>query len=115
MFQSIRLKERNLINSGIYKLRNLFSAAGFVLNKVYKEGVLNINEGEEKKDSIAIRIGNIDEVLIFVSGKIIGGKAAPTAVEGRGAQSIKEAIKIEDLSVKQVGSDVLMAGRPVYK
>ena len=62
IFQSIRLKERNLIYSGIYKLRNLFSAAGFVLNKVYKEGVLNINEGEEKKDSIAIRIGNIDEV-----------------------------------------------------
>jgi len=62
MFQSIRLKERNLINSGIYKLRNLFSAAGFVLNKVYKEGVLNINKGEEKHDSIAIRVGNIDEV-----------------------------------------------------
>ncbi|MGB5894384.1 MAG: HDIG domain-containing metalloprotein [Ignavibacteriaceae bacterium] len=62
IFQSIRLKERNLIKSGIYKLRNLFSAAGFVLNKVYQEGVLNINDGEETKDSIAIRIGNVDEI-----------------------------------------------------
>ena len=62
IFQSIRLKERNLIKSGVYKLRNLFSAAGFVLNKVYKKGVLNINDGEETKDSIAIRVGNVDEI-----------------------------------------------------
>ena len=62
MFQSIRLKERNLIKSGVYNLRNLFSAAGFVLNKVYKKGVLNINDGEETKDSIAIRVGNVDEI-----------------------------------------------------
>jgi putative nucleotidyltransferase with HDIG domain len=62
IFHSIRLKERNLINSGVYKLRNLFSASGFVLNKLYKEGVLNINDGEETKDSIAIRIGNVDEI-----------------------------------------------------
>ncbi|RKY99413.1 MAG: hydrolase [Ignavibacteriae bacterium] len=62
IFQSIRLKERNLIKSGVYKLRNLFSAAGFVLDKVYKKGVLNINDGEETKDSIAIRVGNVDEI-----------------------------------------------------
>ncbi|MCH7964946.1 MAG: HDIG domain-containing protein [Bacteroidetes bacterium] len=62
IFQSIRLKERNLIKSGVYKLRNLFIASGFVLNKVYKKGVLNINDGEETKDSIAIRIGNVDDI-----------------------------------------------------
>ncbi len=62
IFQSIRLKERNLIKSGVYNLRNLFSAAGFVLDKVYKKGVLNINDGEETKDSIAIRVGNVDEI-----------------------------------------------------
>ena len=62
IFQSIRMKERNLIKSGVYKLRNLFSAAGFVLDKVYKKGVLNINDGEETRDSIAIRVGNIDEI-----------------------------------------------------
>lgn len=66
LFQSIRLKERNLIKSGVYNLRNLFSAAGFVLNKVYKKGVLNINDGEETKDSIAIRVGNIDEIAPVV-------------------------------------------------
>ncbi len=62
LFQSIRMKERNLIKSGVYKLRNLFSAAEFVLNKVYKKGVLNIDDGEETKDSIAIRVGNVDEI-----------------------------------------------------
>lgn len=62
IFQSIRLKERNLVKSGVYKLRNLFGATGFVLDKVYKKGVLNINDGEETKDSIAIRVGNVDEI-----------------------------------------------------
>jgi hypothetical protein len=66
IFQSIRLKERNLIKSGVYNLRNLFSASGFVLNKVYKKGVLNINDGEETKDSIAIRVGNVDEIAPVV-------------------------------------------------
>jgi len=32
------------------------------LDKVYKKGVLNINDGEETRDSIAIRVGNIDEI-----------------------------------------------------
>jgi len=66
IFQSIRLKERNLIKSGVYNLRNLFSTAGFVLNKVYKKGVLNINDGEETKDSIAIRVGNVDEIAQII-------------------------------------------------
>jgi cyclic-di-AMP phosphodiesterase PgpH len=62
IFQSIRLKERNLVQTGGYKLKNLFVSAGFVLNKIYKKGILNINEGEETKDSIAIRVGNVDEI-----------------------------------------------------
>jgi hypothetical protein len=62
IFQSIRLKERNLVLTNGYKLKNLFVSAGYVLNKVYKKGILNINEGEETKDSIAIRVGNVDEI-----------------------------------------------------
>ncbi|GBD87024.1 hypothetical protein BMS3Abin03_00950 [bacterium BMS3Abin03] len=61
-FKSIRLRERNLIRTKGPKLRNLFIAAGFVLNEVYKKGVLSINSGDITKDSIAIRTGNVDKI-----------------------------------------------------
>jgi membrane-associated HD superfamily phosphohydrolase len=62
IFQSIRLKERSLVQIGEPKLRELFVAAGFVLNKVYKKGVLSVDSDEETRDSIAIRIGNVDRI-----------------------------------------------------
>lgn len=61
-FRSLRLKERNLIQTGGPKLRDLFAAARFVLNQNYKRGTLNINSGEETRDSIAVRVGNVDRI-----------------------------------------------------
>ncbi len=61
-FQSLRLKEKNLLKSKEPKLRDLFVAAGVVLNEVYKKGVLSVDHDEIEKDSIAIRIGHIDKI-----------------------------------------------------
>jgi len=61
-FKSIRMKERNLIRTDGPKLRDLFVAARFALNRVYKKGILSINTAEKTKDSIAIRIGNVDRI-----------------------------------------------------
>jgi putative nucleotidyltransferase with HDIG domain len=61
-FQSIRIRERNLITTLEPKLRDLFSVTGFVLNKTYKKGILSINADDEINDSIAIRVGNIDKI-----------------------------------------------------
>ena len=61
-FKSIRIKERNLVKIDGPKLRDLFVAASFALNRVYKKGVLSISSAETMKDSIAIRIGNVDRI-----------------------------------------------------
>ncbi len=61
-FKSIRLRERNLIQTGEPKLRDLFSVAGFVLNKIYNRGILSINSDLEINDSLAIRVGNVDKI-----------------------------------------------------
>lgn len=61
-FKSIRMKERNLIQTDGPRLRDLFVASRFALNRVYKKGILSINTAEKTKDSIAIRVGNVDRI-----------------------------------------------------
>lgn len=61
-FQALRTKERNLIDTKGTKLKELFAAARFVLTRLYREGILNIDSGEETKDSIALRVGNVDRI-----------------------------------------------------
>jgi putative nucleotidyltransferase with HDIG domain len=61
-FKSIRIKERNLLEIDGPKLRDLFVAARFALNRVYRKGVLSISLAETMKDSIAIRVGNVDRI-----------------------------------------------------
>ena len=61
-FQSLRTRERNLIDVKGPKLKELFAAARFVLTKIYKAGILNIDSGKESKDSIAVRVGNVDRI-----------------------------------------------------
>ncbi len=61
-FQSIRLKERNLVQTKGPKLRELFATARFVLIRVYKKAILSITSAEKTKDSIAVRVGNVDRI-----------------------------------------------------
>ncbi len=74
-FKSIRVKERNLVRIDGPKLRDLFVAARFALNRVYKKGVLSLGSEEIMKDSIAIRVGNVDRIesiskfLLFENAK----------------------------------------------
>lgn len=74
-FKSIRVKERNLVRIDGSKLRDLFVAARFALNRVYKKGVLSLGSEEIMKDSIAIRVGNVDRIesiskfLLFENAK----------------------------------------------
>lgn len=64
-FQSIRLKERNLVQTKGPKLRELFATARFVLIRVYKKAILSITSSEKTRDSIAVRVGNVDRIRII--------------------------------------------------
>ena len=50
----------------------------------------------------------VDRFLVFVAPKIIGGRDAKTAVEGSGIESIKNAIKLKNVSVKRFKEDLLI-------
>ena len=53
-------------------------------------------------------------MYVFISSKIIGGRHAPTAVEGEGITMVKEASRLEDMKIEAIGSEVLIQGRPSF-
>ena len=55
----------------------------------------------------------VDEVWAFLSPTILGGSAAASAVGGRGVAVMSEALRLQDVSVRRMGPDLLVCGRLV--
>ena len=55
----------------------------------------------------------VDKLTFIYSPIVIGGKAAPTAVGGRGADDISAALRLRDVEVTRLGGDVEITGYPV--
>lgn len=53
----------------------------------------------------------VDEVHIFVAPKILGGTRACSAVAGIGQSSVPTTTQLQQLQVRQIGTDVLIEGR----
>lgn len=56
-----------------------------------------------------------DKIYFFYAPKIIGGKNALTAVEGKGISDLNKAIRVRDMSYSKIGEDILITGYPVYE
>ncbi len=56
----------------------------------------------------------VDEMLIFISPKIVGGRDAVTSVEGDGVKFVDEAIPLSNIKVERFGTDILVRGH-VYR
>lgn len=54
----------------------------------------------------------VDKVSFFIAPMIIGGREAPTAIGGIGAEIIADAINLRDINVTQRGRDVEITGYP---
>lgn len=50
----------------------------------------------------------MDKVRIYAAPKIIGGVNAPGLIGGDGASSMKEAVKLKDLSTETCGGDLVI-------
>ena len=56
--------------------------------------------------------GLVDKVVAWVAPTIIGGRDAPVAVGGLGAEKIADALKLDRVEVVQMGRDVAIIGYP---
>ncbi len=51
-----------------------------------------------------------DKVYIFIAPKIIGGRNSITSCEGKGVDILSRAHRLNNLSIKKIGCDILIAG-----
>lgn len=91
--------------SGFIDLRSL-------LKKLAARQIMHILvEGGGETIASFFREGLVDEVYFFIAPKVIGGRNAPTSVEGEGIERMKEAISIREVNLRQIGNDILIYGR----
>ncbi len=109
----------------IEKIEMLKKANITLLKVPYKNGVdleaLMAILGEMKIDSVLIEGGGcinssalqskiVNKVYAYIAPKLIGGKDALSPITGKGIESMKDAILLENLGVKKIGEDYLITG-----
>jgi len=54
----------------------------------------------------------VDKVTAVIAPMVIGAADAPTAIAGRGAQVMRDAVRLSNMTVERLGDDVLLTGYP---
>ncbi|SKA78437.1 diaminohydroxyphosphoribosylaminopyrimidine deaminase [Caloramator quimbayensis] len=108
-------KIEKLKNLGVYIIKTPLKDNRVDIKYLIKSlGELNIDsvllEGGGILNFSALKEGIVDKVMIFIAPKIIGGESSKTPVEGEGFEFIKDAVKIEDISIKSFDEDILYEG-----
>ncbi|MEH7612581.1 bifunctional diaminohydroxyphosphoribosylaminopyrimidine deaminase/5-amino-6-(5-phosphoribosylamino)uracil reductase RibD [Gottfriedia acidiceleris] len=56
----------------------------------------------------------VDKVIVYLAPKLIGGKNAPTFLEGTGLDKMGQAIELEEIELTKIGPDYKFIGYPKY-
>lgn len=99
----IKIKTR----SGLFEFKDIIKE----LNKISIFSVLV--EGGGLTAWNALKDGVIDEIITFISPKIVGGDQALTPVEGEGIKKINYAIKTKILEVHKFDEDVFIRSKVI--
>ena len=67
-------------------------------------------EGGGTVNFALLAAGLVDKVHAFVAPKIVGGRTAKTPVEGEGFAELASCVRLTQLTVENVGDDVLLTG-----
>ncbi len=67
-------------------------------------------EGGGTINAALLENGLADKVYWFIAPKIIGGQDAPTPVEGRGFDFMKDALELKSLEISNFGRDIMISG-----
>ncbi len=79
------------------------------LRKLAKMGIVNILvEGGGELVGGLLDEGLVDEVIIFVAPKILGGPYS--SIKGKGVSNITKAIDLKDMTMENCGGDIIIRG-----
>jgi diaminohydroxyphosphoribosylaminopyrimidine deaminase / 5-amino-6-(5-phosphoribosylamino)uracil reductase len=56
----------------------------------------------------------IDKISLYIAPKLIGGKDAPTFLEGLGVDQMRDAVELSDTEIIKIGKDFKLIGYPIY-
>lgn len=85
-----------------------------VLDELYRRRITSVLvEGGPSVAGSFVDAGLVDKFTFFIAPVVIGGASAPTSVGGEGVKAIAEAMRLMDVSVEQVGPDLMITGYPV--
>jgi diaminohydroxyphosphoribosylaminopyrimidine deaminase/5-amino-6-(5-phosphoribosylamino)uracil reductase len=80
-----------------------------ILRRVCELGVPSVLiEGGGQVHASAFEAGVVDEVAVFVAPLVIGGRDAPTPVEGRGVDRLADALRLREVEVGAIGGRELL-------
>ena len=83
----------------------------WLLKELGRAGITSLLvEGGSSLNSYCLESSIVDKVMIFIAPKIIGGRNSFPAVGGSSFRRLGEAYRVEDLSVKRIGEDLLIEG-----
>ncbi|NIM59277.1 MAG: bifunctional diaminohydroxyphosphoribosylaminopyrimidine deaminase/5-amino-6-(5-phosphoribosylamino)uracil reductase RibD [Candidatus Aminicenantes bacterium] len=67
-------------------------------------------EGGSRVLTSMLEGGLVDKIIVSISPKLIGGKHAPSLLQGEGADFIKNAIHLKRINSFQIDEDIIMEG-----
>ncbi|AFD00337.1 2,5-diamino-6-(5-phosphoribosylamino)pyrimidin- 4(3H)-one reductase [Methanocella conradii HZ254] len=71
-------------------------------------------EGGATLNWAMVRAGLVDEISVFIGNLIIGGKEAPTFMDGEGISDRDEAIKLELMKFERMDEGIVLTWRVIY-
>jgi diaminohydroxyphosphoribosylaminopyrimidine deaminase/5-amino-6-(5-phosphoribosylamino)uracil reductase len=85
-----------------------------VLQELARRGIQSVLvEGGTKTAGSFYDSRSIDKVSFFIAPLVIGGKDAPSAIGGTGAQRLSSAMRLQNIEVTRHGEDIEVTGYPV--
>jgi diaminohydroxyphosphoribosylaminopyrimidine deaminase/5-amino-6-(5-phosphoribosylamino)uracil reductase len=89
--------------------RNLFG----VLQELAKKDIQSVLvEGGAEVSGSFYDAKMIDKISFFIAPIVIGGRDAPTAIGGHGAQQLSSAMRLRDVEITHHGDDLEITGYP---
>ena len=86
-----------------------------VLQELYKLDIQSVLvEGGTGVAGAFVDAQLVDKVTLLAAPLIIGGSEAPVSVGGKGAETLADALRLEDLTVTPHGRDIEITGYPAY-
>lgn len=85
------------------------------LGKLAERGVSSILvEGGGRLNGAFLEHRLVDEIVMFIAPKIIGGEASPGSFVFSGYEQMQDAVRITDMELERIGDNVCIRGVPVW-